>query len=254
MCLFTDIIAAHFTLHTSYSKYIHTYIQHGDFIVKSQLLHGVCVHFGTICVCCAFVHLMAQFVLMHPAGRGKRAHTEKLLALPYTCLNLCWTFAIAQLWRAVQFVPESQPWKVFCMGASFCRVVHPVKSSSHSCFSICAQLRHNLHNCAEQFNLCKRARPENFQWKADVLLLHGCELLHPACCKGLNNLKSWQCTSMCFFIYFSFSCLCPHSSQAGLLHGCELLQGAHPGCCTGLNKLNAGDASVILEHQAVRIP
>ena len=154
---------------------------------------------STVCtfsqlVCCAFVHLMAQFVLMHPASWGERAHTKNVCqTLAPKCWHICatrlWAFSLAHLFRVAQ--------------------------------------------------LCKEPTQKTFQWKAEVVLLHRCEELlraHHVCC-----------TSVCFFIYFVLH-VCVHTVHKALL------QRAHPVCCTGLNKLNAGNASVLLTHRAVRIP
>ena len=112
-----------------------------------------------------------------------------------------------------------------------------------------------ISTIVQSSSICARGPTlKTLHWKADVLLLHWCEIL-----QVWTNSKAW-CSSHS----------CPHSLHVGLLQGseqtqklaghfhvlhkCKLLLGAHPVRCTGLNKLNAGDASVILAHQPVRIP
>ena len=128
---------------------------------------------------------MAQFVLMHPATRGGRAHTKRLLTLP--SLNLC-SF-LAQMCKQ-----EGQMLVAWMWAFSFAQ-------------------------------LCKGAYPENFSVKCWRLLVAQWDLLQGVAPAEKNQCWRCRCTTfMWFFIYFSFSCLCPHSSQVGLLHKFVLLQ------------------------------
>ena len=71
---------------------------------------------STVCtfsqlVWCAFVHLMAQFVLMHPASWGERAHTKNVCqTLAPKCWHICatrlWAFSLAHLFRVAQLCKE----------------------------------------------------------------------------------------------------------------------------------------------------
>ena len=145
------------------------------------------------------------------------------------------------------------------MGESFCRVVPPVKSSLHSCFSICAHLRHNLHNCAEQFNLCKRALPENFSVKSRrplVTRVWAFARSPPCVLQGSEQTQKLTVHFHVFLYIFLILMFVSTQFTSRLVARVWAFagRGAHPVRCTGLNKLNAGDASVILEHQAVRIP